>query len=102
MSFVALKVFYVYAYLFMHVCRHAYFYNVAIRKLKTPAHLKTRVRVRSSNRSYSFRIGTLVMVYKRAVIEIQSHVRLVVAKAVTLEGLAPRKASGQKKCRGAP
>ena len=52
--------------------------------------------------SHSSSIGTLVVVYKRAVTEIQGHVRLIVAKDITPEGLAPRNISGQKQCHPAP
>ena len=47
-------------------------------------------------------IGTLVVVYNRSVIEIQSHVRLVVAKGITPECLALNKVVGQKQCLPAP
>ena len=65
-----------------------------IRKLKTPAHPKMYV----GKPLYSSHIGTLVVVYERAVIESQSHVRLVVAKGIIPRGLAPRKGFGQKQC----
>ena len=47
------------------------------------------------------RIGTIVVVYNRAVIESQSFVRLVVAKDV-ISGLAPWKVFRQKLCHPAP
>ena len=50
----------------------------------------------------SFRIGTLVVVYNRSVIEIQGYVCLVVAKAITPEVLPLRKGVGQKQCHPAP
>ena len=46
----------------------------------------------------SYRIDTLVVVYKRAVIQIQGRVRLVVAKDITPEGLTQREVVGQKQC----
>ena len=65
-----------------------------IRKLKNPTHLRMRC--------YSSRIGTLAVVYKRAVIESQSHVRLVVAKDIIPRGLSLKKGLGQKECHPAP
>ena len=53
------------------------------------AHLKMNVTIRPENR-YSSRIGTLVVVQKRAVIDYQSRVRLVVAKDVIPKDLTPR------------
>ena len=50
----------------------------------------------------SSRIGTLVVVYKRAVIEIQGHVCLVVVKDIALRTLTPKKVIGQKQCHPAP
>ena len=63
------------------------FINSVIRILKTPTHLKMDVvfKWHYMNRS---RIGTILVVYKRAVIENQSFVRLVVAKDVIPSGLA--------------
>ena len=43
-------------------------------------------------------IGTLVVVYNRSVIEIQSHMCPVVAEDITPEGLARRIVVGQKQC----
>ena len=68
-----------------------------IRKLKTSTHLKTYV-----GRPYRCRIETLVVVYKRAVIERQSHVRLVVGKGIIPRGLVLRKGFGQKQSHPAP
>ena len=86
--------FYVYVYL---LCIYAaYFYSIAIRTLEIPTHLEMDV-----VKPCMSRIGTLVVVYNRAVIEIQSRVRLVVAKDVTPEGLTQRKVVGQKQCRPA-
>ena len=65
--------FYVYVYL---LCIYAaYFYNIAIRTLEIPTHLEMDV-----VKPCMSRIDTLVVVYKRAVIENQSHMRLVVAE----------------------
>ena len=68
---------------------HVYFWNIAIRTLKSPAHLKMDVGVRPGNRC-SFHIGTLVVVQKRAVIDYQTRVRLIVIKDVIANDLRPR------------
>ena len=57
---------------------------------KTNAHHKINF-VRPSKLYSSFRIGTLVVVQKRPVIEDQANVRLVVAKAIIAKDLATRK-----------
>ena len=75
--------FYVYVYL---LCIYAaYFYNIAIRTLEIPTHLEMDV-----VKPCMSRIDTLVVVYKRAVIDDQSTVRLVVAKDVIANDLGPR------------
>ena len=60
-----------------------------IRTLKTHAHLKMYVFFVIFVYRYRFKIGTLVVVYKRAVIKSQSLVRLIVAKDVVPNGMAP-------------
>ena len=70
-----------------------------IRALKTPPHLKMHIVVYTEP---YIRIGTLVVVYKRGVIERQSHVRLVVPKAIIANVQAQRKVSRQKQCDPAP
>ena len=65
----------------------------------TPTHLKLHV---VFSYRYNSRIGTLMVVKKRAVIERQSHVRLVVAKGIFPRGLVVRKGFGQKQCHPAP
>ena len=50
------------------------------------------------NFSVSFHVGTLVVVEKRAVIEDQTHVRLVVVKDIIAKGLPTRKVVRQKQC----
>ena len=50
----------------------------------------------------SSRIGTLVVVYNRSVIERQSDVSLVVTKDIVLENVVSSKVSWQKQCHPAP
>ena len=54
--------------------------------------------VRPWNFFSSFHIGTLVVVEKRAVIEDQTHVRLVVVKDIIAKDLTTRKVLRQKQC----
>ena len=65
--------------------------------MKTHTHLKMNV-VRPGNFFSSLHIGTLVVVEKRAVIEDQTNVRLVVGKGIIAKGLAIRKVFRQKQC----
>ena len=51
---------------------------------------------------YISRVETVVVVYNRAVIERQSHVRLVVAKEIIPRGLAYMKVFREKQCYPAP
>ena len=64
---------------------------------KTYTYLNTKV-VRPFSYSFTFRIGTLVVVEKRAVIEKQTHVRRVVVKDVIEKDLVFRKVYWQKQC----
>ena len=79
----------------MYVCIHACFYSIAMKIFKTHMHLKMNG-VRPWN-FCSFYIGTLVVVQKRAVIEDQTRMRLVVAKDIIAKNLTTREVSGQKK-----
>ena len=75
-------------------CMHAYLQKLTSRTLKTLAYLKMDIRARPY-KCCSFRIGTLVVVQKRAVIEYQTRVCLVVAKDVIINGLRLRQVVGQ-------
>ena len=77
------------------------FINSVIRILKTPTHLKMDA-VFKTRKMNSYRIGTIVVVYNRAVIESQSFVRLVVAKDVIPSGLTHYTVCRQKQCHPAP
>ena len=68
-------------YVFMYLC--------------TPTHLKIHL---VFPYGYNFRIGTVVVVKKRAVIERQSHVRLVVQENIIPRGQARRQVFRQKQC----
>ena len=74
---------------------NAYFYSIAMCILKTYAHQKINF-VRPWKFYSSIRIGTFVVVQKRAVIEDQANVRLVVTKAIIAKDLASRKDFRQK------
>ena len=62
----------------------------------TPAHLKMHV---VSPYKYNSRIGTVVVVKNRAVIERQSHVRLIVMENIIPRGQVRRQVFRQKQCR---
>ena len=61
--------------------------------MKTHTHLKMYAFVTSN-----FHIGILVVVEKRAVIEHQTHVRVVVAKAIIAKDVIIREILRQKQC----
>ena len=67
---------------------------IAMDTLKIRAHQKNKVSFSLENR-HSFRIGTVVVVTKRAVIDDHSRVRLVVAKYVMANDLGPRNVERQ-------
>ena len=73
-----------------------YFCGIATKILKTYTHLEM-----NDFRLFKFfsryYIGTLVVVQKRAVIEDQNRMRLVVAKDIILKDLTIREVFGQKK-----
>ena len=77
------------------------FFHVLIRILKTPTHLEMDA-VFKTRKMNSSRIGTLVVVYNRAVTQSQSSVRLVVAKDVIPSILAHYTVCRQKQCHPAP
>ena len=84
----------------MRACMHAsmqtaYFCSIATNILKTYAHLKMN-EFRLFKFFSRFYIGTLVVVHKRAIIEDQTRMRLVVAKDIILKDLATREVFGQK------
>ena len=93
MSFVALKVFCVRVSV-VHVC---IFLEHCDYDLENHTHLKMNF-VRPWKFFSSFRIGTLVVVEKRAVIEDQAQVRLIVGKGIIAKDLAVRKVLRQKQC----
>ena len=89
---------------FMHVCMHIVCMYVCMyacmrifRTLRF-AHWKPTHLIIHVGNPCSSRIGILVVVYNRAVIEIQGYVCLVVVKNITTEGLMPTKVIGQKQC----
>ena len=84
-------------------CVHAayIFCNVLLRILKTATHLKMDA-IFETRKMNSPRIGALVVVYNRAVIQNQSSVRLVVAKDVIPSILAHYTVCRQKQCHPAP
>ena len=88
-------------YACMYVCMYVCMLH-SFRALRF-AHLKPRnLIIHVIVKACSSRIGTLVVVYNRSVIERQSHVRFVVAKDITAEGLVPSEVLWQKQCHPAP
>ena len=75
----------------------AYFCSIVMKISKTHAHVKIN-EVRPCKFFDRFYIGTLVVVHKRAVIEDQTRMRLVVAKDIILKKLATREVLGHKQC----
>ena len=87
------------ACIFMHACMHAcMLYSLMEHNPTNLIHFFLLI----AGKSFSSRIGILVVVENRAVIKIQSYVRLVVGEGIIPGGLAPRKVFGQKQSHATP